>query len=94
MRTVPMPWSVSRTVTKSPGNDDGGAALKYSGDFCLWRPDGSGQTKLSDQIIKLDLVDAMIQGQTRPSLMSKVSKLSARLVRLAALVRVCLPLTQ
>ncbi|WP_407221852.1 dihydroxy-acid dehydratase [Escherichia coli] len=49
----------------TPGMLMASPAPEYSGDLvsgARWRP---GKPKLSDQIIKLDLVDAMIQAQTR-----------------------------
>ena len=61
MPTAPMPWCAFPTVTNHPGNVNGGNALKYPGDFCFRWPYGSRQTKLSDQLIRLDLVDAMIE---------------------------------
>ena len=46
----------------TPGMLMASPAPEYSGDLCFRRPMEAGKTKLSDQIIKLDLVDAMIQG--------------------------------
>ncbi len=41
--------------------------------FVSGGPMEAGKTKLSDKIIKLDLVDAMIQERTRKSLTIKVT---------------------
>lgn len=54
--------------------------------------DGSRETKLSDKIIKLDLVDAMIQGAGRKSLTIKVTRWSVPPVQPAAPAPACLPL--
>ncbi|XNM72077.1 hypothetical protein ACLK11_21640 [Escherichia coli] len=54
----------SRTGQITPGDADGFPAPEYSGDLLVsGGPMEAGKTKLSDQIIKLDLVDAMIQGE-------------------------------
>ncbi len=62
--------------------------------FVSGGPMEAGKTKLSDQIIKLDLVDAMIQGLTRTSAMLTASRLNAPPVQPAAPVRACSPQTQ
>lgn len=61
--------------------------------FVSGGPMEAGKTKLSDQIIKLDLVDAMIQERTRKSLTIKVTRLNAPPVQPAAPAPACLPLT-
>lgn len=61
--------------------------------FVSGGPMEAGKTKLSDKIIKLDLVDAMIQARTRKSLTSRATRWSAPRVRPAAPVPVCLPPT-
>lgn len=62
--------------------------------FVSGGPMEAGKTKLSDKIIKLDLVDAMIQGQTRMSAMPTASRLSAPLAQPAVPVPGCLPPTR
>lgn len=55
--------------------------------FVSGGPMEAGKTKLSDKIIKLDLVDAMIQERTRKSLTIKVTGLNAPPVNLRLLLR-------
>ena len=56
-----MRWSVSPTATKSPGDADGLLRLNIPVIFVSGGPMEAGKTKLSDKIIKLDPVDAMIR---------------------------------
>lgn len=60
--------------------------------FVSGGPMEAGKTKLSDKIIKLDLVDAMIQGRTRRSLTIKATRWSAPRAQPAAPAPACLPL--
>ena len=62
--------------------------------FVSGGPMEAGKTKLSDKIIKLDLVDAMIQGQTRKSLTIRANRWSVPPVRPAVRARGCSPRTQ
>lgn len=62
--------------------------------FVSGGPMEAGKTKLSDQIIKLDLVDAMIQAQTRKYLTPRAIRLNVPRVRPAVPAPGCLPLTQ
>lgn len=62
--------------------------------FVSGGPMEAGKTKLSDQIIKLDLVDAMIGAQTRKYLTPRAIRLNVPRVRPAVPAPGCLPLTQ
>ncbi len=73
MHTVRMQWCVSLTMTKSLRDDDG-CNTQYPVIFVSGGPMEAGKTKLSDQIIKLDLVDAMIQGADHEFQMSKANR--------------------
>lgn len=61
--------------------------------FVSGGPMEAGKTKLSDKIIKLDLVDAMIQERTRKSLTIKVTRVERSACQPAAPAPACLPLT-
>ena len=61
--------------------------------FVSGGPMEAGKTKLSDKIIKLDLVDAMIQGRTRTSAMPTANRLSVPPARPAARAPACSPPT-
>lgn len=61
--------------------------------FVSGGPMEAGKTKLSDKIIKLDLVDAMIQARTRKSLTSRATRWNAPRARPAAPVPGCSPPT-
>lgn len=64
-------------------------AFEYSGDLVSGGPMEAGKTKLSDKIIKLDLVDAMIQGRIRKCPTSRVIRWNAPPARPAAPVPGC-----
>lgn len=53
----------------------------------------AGKTKLSDKIIKLDTVDAMIQGADQKFLMSKAIRLNVLRAQPVAPAQVCSPRT-
>ena len=62
MLTVLMQWCVFPTVTKSPpGMLMAAMRLNIPTIFVSGGPMEAGKTKLSDQLIRLDLVDAMIE---------------------------------
>ena len=62
--------------------------------FVSGGPMEAGKTKLSDQIIKLDLVDAMIKAQTRKYLTPRAIRLNVPHAQPAVPAPGCLPLTQ
>lgn len=62
--------------------------------FVSGGPMEAGKTKLSDQIIKLDLVDAMIRGRIRKSLTPRAIRLSVQPAQLAAPAPGCSPPTR
>ena len=63
MRTVLMRWCI-KLRQDHPRDINGVFTFKYSGYFVSGGPMEAGKTKLSDQLIKLDLVDA-IQGESK-----------------------------
>lgn len=79
---------------KITGDADGFPAPEYSGDLCFRRPDGGGKTKLSDQIIKLDLVDAMIEGADPKVSDSQSDQVERSACPTCGSCSGCLPLTQ
>ncbi len=62
--------------------------------FVSGGPMEAGKTKLSDQIIKLDLVDAMIRAQIRKFLTPRAIRLNDPPAQPAVPAPGCLPLTQ
>ena len=72
-------------------NVNGSNAFEYTCCFCVGWSDGSGQTKLSDQIIKLDLVDATVAAANPNVSDEDRIKLNVRHVQPVVLVPVCLP---
>ena len=94
MLTALMQWYVFPTVTKlTPGMLMAAIAPEYPGDFCFRRSDGSRQTKLSDQLIRLDLVDAMIEAADPNISDERIDAIERSACRLVAPAQECLLLT-